>query len=153
MLDRSEYYHGAAVVRLLEHKGCRSVRKRELLGYIVNETAFVLLKYTTKARTPWGFTFDQEDVDRCLRMASEYQAVVLGLICGGDGVCALHWQEVQALLGDKPGRVAAGRRHNESYGVWGTLGELKRKVPVARWPSLLFELNTEPHQIAAPQLV
>lgn len=141
MLDKSEYYHGAAIVRLMENKRCQSVRMRESLGYVVNNDIFVFLKYTTKGRSPWGFMFDQEDVDRCFRMAKEYRKVVLGFICGGDGVCALEWPEANEILGGKPGRIAAGRKHNHSYSVWGTAGELGRKIPVGRWSSLAFEPN------------
>lgn len=141
MLDKSEYYHGAAIVRLMDDERCGGVRKKGFLGFVVNEKVFVFLKYTTKGRSPWGFTFDQEDIDRCLKMGTEYSRVVLGLICGGDGVCALTWGEANDLLGGKPGRIAAGRKHNHSYSVWGTAGELKRKIPVGRWPSLTFEFE------------
>lgn len=143
MLDKSEYYHGAAIVRLLEDEKCRGVRKREFLGYVVNDDIFALLKYTTKGRSPWGFTFDQEDIDRCTRMASEYRRAVVGLICGGDGVCAVSWAEATQLLDGKPGRIAAGRKHNCSYSVWGSAAELKKKVPVGRWPALVFEQSAE----------
>ena len=140
MLDKTEYYHGAAIVRLLEDKRCRSVHMRRLLGYVVNNDIFVFLKYTTKNRSPWGFTFDLKDVNRCFRMATEYRKVVLGFICGGDGVCALDWSEAKKLLDGKHGRIATSRKHNRSYSVRGTAGELKKKVPVGRWPSLVFEM-------------
>lgn len=141
MLDQTDYYHGAAVIRLLEDQRCNAVRKRNNLGYVVNGENFIFLKYTTKVRTPWGFTFDQEDIERGFRMLKEYKRVVLGLICGGDGICALDWTEVEKLLDRKPGRISAGRKHNQSYAVWGTAGELKGKISLRRWPQLLFESN------------
>lgn len=144
MLDKFEYYHGAALVRLMDDERCRAVKKRGLLGYVVNDDIFVFLKYTTKSRAPWGFAFDQEDVDRCVGMEKEYKNVVVGLVCGGDGICALHWREARKLLGGKPGRIAAGRKHNQSYAVWGTAGEWKRKISLGRWPLLLFESDEQP---------
>jgi len=141
MLDKFGYYHGAALIRLLDDERCRAVRKHGLLGYVVNDDIFVFLKYTTKARSPWGFAFDQEDIDRCFSMSTQYHRVILGLICGGDGVCALEWSQAKELLGGKPGRIATGRKHNHSYDVWGSEGELKRKISLRRWPSLLFELE------------
>jgi hypothetical protein len=138
MLDKTEYYHGAAIIRMLDDERCKSVKKRGSLGYIANDEIFIFLKYTTKARSPWGFTFDQEDVDRCTTMAHEYKGVVLGLICGGDGVCALHWPEARELLESKSGRIAVKRKYDQSYTVWGTAGALKGKIPVKRWPLLLF---------------
>jgi len=139
MLDKSGYYHGAALTRLLDDERCRGLRKHGHLGYVVNGETFVFLKYTTKARTPWGFTFDQEDIERCFNMSEQYSRVIIGLICGGDGVCALEWSQARELLGGKPGRIAAGRKHNHSYDVWGTEGEMKRKISLRRWPELLFE--------------
>lgn len=140
MLDKSGYYHGAAIIRVLEDCRCRSVRK-DGFGYVINEEVAVFLKYSTKVRSPWGFTFDDEDISRCHRMAQEHGRLILGLVCGGDGVCALEWREVTKLLADKPGRIAAGRKHNESYAVWGTAGAIKGKIPVGRWPGLSFQEN------------
>ncbi|MDR3643296.1 MAG: hypothetical protein P4L74_06765 [Candidatus Doudnabacteria bacterium] len=140
MLDKTEYYHGAAIVRLLENENCTSVKKQGLPGYVVNNEVFVFLKYSTKGRTPWGFSFDLEDLNRCLNALVSYRKVVVGLICGGDGVCALDWQEVNRLLDGKPGRIAAGRKHNHSYSVWGSAGELKYKIPVNHWPLIAFEV-------------
>jgi hypothetical protein len=141
MIDKTDYYHGAALVHLLNDDRCLSLLKRESLGYVVNADIFVLLKYTSKARTPWSFTFDLEDIERCYRMAEEYKKVVLGLICGGDGVCALSWEKGSDLLGNNAGRIAVARKHNHSYSVWGTAGELKRKVSVSSWPRVLFEVE------------
>jgi hypothetical protein len=149
MLYRNGYYHGAAIVRLLDDHRCRSVRKHGHFGYVVNEDMFVFLKYTTKARTPWGFTFDQEDIDRCISMSSSYRRVVLGFICGDDGVCALGWSQARRLLAEKPGRIAVGRKHNKQYDVWGSAGELKGKIPLNHWPTLLFEeapITSEPKE-------
>lgn len=139
MLDKSGYYHGAAIIRALEDSRCRSVRK-DGIGYIINEEIAVFIKYSTKARSPWSYTFDDEDLDRCHKMAAE-RRVILSLVCGGDGVCALEWNEVCILLAGKSGRIAAGRKHNESYAVWGTAGALKGKIPVGRWPEISFHNN------------
>jgi hypothetical protein len=146
MLDKSAYYHGAAIVQLLEDAQCRSIRKLGTLGYLVNDEIFVFLKYTTKATSPWRFTFDLEDVERTNKMAAQYRRVVFGFVCGGDGVCAIDSDQGRALLGGKPGWIAADRKHNRSYSVWGAGGELKRKISLGRWPGLVFD---RPDQEAA----
>jgi len=138
MIDKMQYYHGAAIVSLLENDNL-SIKKKGNSGYIISENLFVFLKYTTKARTPWRFNFDQEEIDRCLKMASEYKNIALGLICGGDGVCGLGWSDVFSILGDKPGWISAQRKHNESYSVAGSIGRLKRKIPVGRWSNIFSE--------------
>ncbi|MCF8470237.1 MAG: hypothetical protein K9G48_11305 [Reyranella sp.] len=139
MLDKSTYYHGAAIIPILEDARCRSIRKREYLGYVVNEEVFVFLKYTTKSGTPWRFTFDQEDINRAEKMSREYRHLVFGFVCGGDGVCGVDGPQCRHVLGTKPAWIAAARRHNQRYEVWGTEGALPRKVSLNRWPSLIFE--------------
>ncbi len=141
MLDKSAYYHGAAIIPILEDPRCRSIRKREHLGYVVNEEVFIFLKYTTKARTPWRFMFDKEDVDRTEKMSKEHRRVVFGFVCGGDGVCGVDGVQCRDVLGENPSWIAAARRHNQRYEVWGAEGTLPRKVPINRWPSLIFELE------------
>lgn len=145
MLDKSAYYHGAAVIPILEDDRCRSIRKRGSLGYVVNDDAFLFLKYTTKARSPWRFTFDRDDIERCVKMSDEYRQVVFGFVCGGDGVCAIDLNQGRELLGMKAGWIAAARKHNHSYEVWGAEGSLKRKVSLKRWPSLIFEFADAEH--------
>lgn len=140
MLDKADYYHGAAIIRLLDDNKCYSIKKNGYLGYVVNEKVFVFLKYTTKARSPWRFSFDQEDISRCLKMESEYESIALGLVCAGDGVCALKWEEAKNLLGGNPGWISAKRNHNERYEVAGSSDQLDRKVSVGRWPVLFSEL-------------
>ncbi len=138
MIDKHEYYHGAAIVRLLQDERCVALHKNELLGYILNDNIFLFIKYTTKNRTPWRFTFDQEDVDRANLMAQKYEQVLIPLVCGGDGVCVLTWDEGVRLLQNAPGFIAVARKHNKQYAVWGAVEELKRKIPLGRWPSLAF---------------
>ncbi|WP_316174529.1 MULTISPECIES: hypothetical protein [unclassified Bradyrhizobium] len=141
MLDKSTYYHGAAVIPILEDARCRSIRKLGSLGYVLNDDIFLFIKYTTKERSPWRFTFDQEDVDRSAKMAAEYRRLVFGFVCGSDGVCAIDGLQGRDLLGNKPGWIAASRKHNHSYTVWGAGGELKRKISLGQWPALLFDIE------------
>lgn len=138
MIDKQEFYWGAAIVRLLEHPQFSAIRKHEY-GYVVNSSAFVFLKYSTKARSPWGFSFTADELPRLVSLASQYERIVLGLICGGDGICAVDWKRLNPLLGDKPGWISVRRNFNERYGVSGPAGGLDRKVPLQSWPLLLFE--------------
>lgn len=138
MIDKQEFYWGAAVVRLLEHPRFSAIRKHEY-GYLVNSSVFVFLKYSTKARSPWGFSFTNDELPRLVSLASQYERIVLGLICGGDGICAVDWKRLSPLLGDKPGWISVRRNFNERYGVSGPAGGLDRKVPLQGWPLVVFE--------------
>ncbi|MBY0110576.1 hypothetical protein K2Y00_01015 [Patescibacteria group bacterium] len=140
MIDKSQYYHGAAIMSLLQDKNL-SLTRKGLLGYVVNNKVFAFFKYRTNPRTPWIFIFDQEDVERCSAMNLEYEGVIVGLICGGDGVCWITWKEASELLDLKPGRITLRRKHGESYGVFGQVMNLKRKIPVSRWATIISDLK------------
>lgn len=144
MIDKQDYYHGAAIVKVLEDGRCKAFQKKGTLGYVCNERAFLFVKYTTKARTPWQFAFDREDVDRAKKMASEHERVVCVFVCGGDGVCAVSWSEIQQLLSSAGGRITVARKHNKQYSVWGTVDELRHKIALNRWPEIVFEETAAP---------
>lgn len=138
MLEKQEFYWGAAIIRLLEDSRCTCLKKEEY-GYLVNSTSFVLLKYSTKSRTPWRFIFGEDELARLTDVSNRNSSIVIGLICGGDGVCAIAWTQVLTLLGGKSGWISVRRNFHERYGVAGPKGELDRKVSVRDWPAVLFE--------------
>lgn len=138
VIDKRDFYHGAAIVSLLQDRRCENV-SRERSGYLVDGFVFALLKYTTKSRTPWGFQFNASEMSLLREMNFRYRRVVVGLICGGDGICALLSGEMELLLGGKPGRVSTRRKFNERYAVHGSINHLDRKVSVQRWPSIVYE--------------
>lgn len=137
MIEKLEFYHGAAIVRLIEDERCKSVGKNEY-GYIVNDNRSVAIKYTTKAQSPWRFTVSEDDIVRYDLAAAKFESCVVALVCGGDGVCSVPWETARELLGGVPGWLAAKRNFNGCYGVSGTGGRLKRKIPVNQWPGIVF---------------
>lgn len=138
MLEKQEFYWGAAIIRLLNDPRCTCLSKREY-GYLINSTQFTALKYSTKSRTPWGFTFGQDEIDKLGDASDRYKLVVVALVCGGDGVCAITWKQAMSLLGGEPGWISARRGFHGRYGVAGPKGELDRKISIRDWPALLFE--------------
>ena len=138
MIDKCDFYHGAAVIRLLEDGRCQRVRKDES-GYIVNDGIFVFLKYTTRQRSPWRFSFSDDEVQRLNILAGRFQKIAVAMICGGDGICAVSWREASDLLGNNAGWISAGRKFNEQYAVAGQAGKLNGKVSLGEWPSIIFE--------------
>lgn len=138
MLEKQEFYWGAAIIRLLDDPRCASLSKDEC-GYLVNSMQLIVLKYSTKSRTPWRFTFGGDEIIRLADASDRYKSVVIGLICGGDGVCAITWKQAVTLLGGEPGWISARRNFHERYGVAGPKGELEGKISIRDWPALLFE--------------
>jgi hypothetical protein len=138
MIEKQEFYHGAAILRVVSDAACESVYKTEC-GFLINDQVLVYLKYRTKSRTPWTFVFAKEETIQLNVAESKYAKVVIGLICGGDGVCGLPWSPARDLLADQAGWISCARRFNEQYGVSGSAGTLRRKVSLQQWPGVIFE--------------
>jgi hypothetical protein len=138
MIAKKEFYHGVAIIRLLENKRCQTVRKDDL-GYIVNDKIFVFIKYTTKNRSPWRFTFGQDEVEQLNSRATSFRDIVVVLVCGGDGICAVSWCNACRLLGNNAGWISTRRKFNEQYAVAGQADQLHGKVSLNEWPLIAFE--------------
>jgi hypothetical protein len=142
MIEKLEFYHGAALVRLIEDPRCTRIAKHAC-GYLVNKRRVVAIKYSTKAHSPWGFTFSQEDITRISAAEEKPDGCVVAFVCGGDGVCVLPWPTVASLLGNAPGRIGVRRGFAGCYAVTGPAGELKGKVAMNRWPAIVFDGETK----------
>jgi len=138
MIEKLEFYHGAALVRVIEDPRCETIAKHAC-GYRVNNNRLLAIKYSTKAQSPWGFTFSEEDISRFSAASAESGDCFIALVCGGDGVCALSWAIASALLAQSPGRIAAKRGFAGCYAVSGPAGSLKGKVAMNRWPAIVFD--------------
>jgi hypothetical protein len=138
MIEKLEFYHGAAVVRIIEDNRCRSISKTEH-GYLVNGDRLVFLKYTTKAHSPWRFTAAEDDLERLENPGVAIERCVVGFVCGGDGICSVPLEWVKRLLGAAPGWIAVKRVFSGCYSVTGPQGKLPRKIPLNDWPAVLFE--------------
>jgi hypothetical protein len=138
MIEKLEFYHGAAIVRVIEDPRCRSIGKSEY-GYLVNGDRLVYLKYSTKAHSPWRFTITVDDVTRLDEAIGIFGKCVVGFVCGGDGVCPVRWKVLKRLIGAASTWIAAKRSFNGCYSVSGPEGKLKRKVALNQWPAILFE--------------
>ena len=137
MIEKLEFYHGAALVRVIEDQRCEAIAKHEY-GYCVNKDRILAIKYTTKTRSPWGFTFSTDDIARFAAAYKEFGECLIALVCGGDGICAFSWSIASALLGNSPGRIAARRGFAGCYALSGPDGELRGKIAMNQWPSIVF---------------
>ena len=151
MIDKQEFYHGVAILKLLRDSIPTSVRKSEI-GYVVNDDSFIFVKYSTKSRSPWRFSFTANEVPKLQALYASYKKLVVAFVCGGDGVCAVPWEEVERLLGSSPGWISSTRRFKECYAVAGPSGRLRRKVALSEWPLALSDGGAKLEQQLAGQL-
>jgi len=108
MIYKQDYYQGVAVLQVIGDPRYVGIRKHEW-GFIVNGNIFFLVKYTTRPRSPWRFTFTQDELNRAASLIGSYQRLVVAFVCGGDGICALGWDQIENLMGFDPGWIAVKR--------------------------------------------
>jgi hypothetical protein len=137
MLKKQEFYEGAALHVLVRSGQIKSIRYEPPL-FILNDRLLVLLKYSTRGRSPWGFTFMPQEQKLIHDRASELELSV-GLICGADGVAAFSRDAYRPIAALKPSaiHVACYRAHGEYYEISGPDGKLGGKVSPSNWRRLL----------------
>jgi hypothetical protein len=136
-IAKQAFYEGAALYQLIRSSGARAVQYEEPF-FVLNGGLFAYLKYSTRVRSPWGFTFTQEEQIVLHERAGD-QRIVIGLICGGDGVAALAYEDYLGIAAPRKAaiHVACFRRHKEHYEVSGPDGVVAKKIPPSDWQRLL----------------
>jgi len=136
-IKKQEFYEGAALY-LLARSGRITGLRYEPPLLVVNDRLSVLLKYSTRGRSPWGFTFMPIEQQLLQKRASELETVI-GLICGADGVVALTYDAYRSLASPRKSaiHIACYRQHGEHYEVNGPDGTLDGKVAPSNWQRIL----------------
>jgi hypothetical protein len=136
-IQKQAFYEGAALHLVARTGDVISIRY-EAPFFRLNDRVLAMLKYSTKSRSPWGFTFTADE-QVILGEKSSENNVVLGLICGGDGVVALTYREYLKIASVTKStiHIACYRRHGERYEINGPAGILDGKVPPSRWQRIL----------------
>lgn len=137
-IRKQEFYEGAALHQLVRGGRITSLKYEPPLFTINN--LLVCLKYSTKGRSPWGFTFTVDE-RRLLRIRAGRSQLVIGLICGADGIAAISYEDYRAIAGRKRSaiHIACYRNHGKHYAVFGPDGELDRKIAPSQWQRILGE--------------
>jgi hypothetical protein len=136
-IKKQEFYEGAALHLLARNGTIRSIRYDAPL-FRVNDEILVLLKYSTKGRSPWAFTFTTDE-QRLLETVSA-KKIVIGLVCGADGVASFTYNEYKGIAGSRSSAVhiACYRGHGEHYEVSGPEGTLDWKIAPSNWQKILI---------------
>jgi hypothetical protein len=136
-IRKQEFYEGAAL-HILARKGVITSIRYDAPLFWVNERLYLLLKYCTKTRSPWGFTFTPDE-QRILAHKRMQANIVIGMICGGDGVAAISFDQYCEVVSDHATSVhiACYRAYDEHYEVNGPKGTLGGKIAPADWNRIL----------------
>lgn len=136
-IKKQEFYEGAALHLLARTGGITSIRY-DAPFFLLNDHLLVHLKYSTKGRSPWGFTFTSDE-QAILQQRSSLHEIVIGLVCGADGVVAVDYDAYLTVAAprDSSVHIACYRQHHKHYAVSGPDGSLGEKVAPSDWQRIL----------------
>ncbi len=136
-IKKQEFYEGAALHQLARAGAIAGIRY-EPPFFVLNERLLVRLKHSTKGRSPWAFTFTRDEQSQLHESASVF-SIVIGLVCGDDGVVALKYDAFGkiAAFRETAIHIACYRQHGEHYEVTGPDGTHDGKVAPSNWLKIL----------------
>lgn len=136
-IKKQEFYEGAAIYLLARAGGIEGIAY-EAPFFVINGRMLVYLKYSTKGRSPWSFSFSAEEQAGLLRKSGRRE-IMLGLVCGSDGIAAFSYGAFRSVAAprDSSVHIACFRRHGEHYEVKGPDGALDGKIAPSGWQKIL----------------
>ncbi len=136
-IKKQEFYEGAAL-HLLARTGAIKSLQYDAPFFFINGQLLALLKYSTKGRSPWGFTFTKDEQMLLQSRASKHK-IVIGLICGADGVAAIDYDAYLKVAASRESaiHISCYRQHGEYYEVNGPDGMMDGKVAPSCWQRIL----------------
>jgi hypothetical protein len=138
-IRKQEFYEGAALHLIARTGGVERIRY-DAPFFVFNDRVSVLLKYSTRSRSPWGFTFTADEQVFLESRACEYKTAI-ALVCGSDGVAALNYEAYTVVAPRRNGaiHIACSRQHGRHYEVSGPNGLLNKKIAPSSWQKILEE--------------
>jgi hypothetical protein len=158
LLKDEEMLHGVALLRLIEADATTDTTFHFSKGIHVSAYRItrggvhvgVLLKVSTKRKSPWPFVFTAWELAAIGRYRKLHprDPVFVGLVCNRDGICCTKLDAVYELLelGEtlESKRIAVRRPSGGSYWLSGPHRvKAERCIPMNAWPHSLFMRNGE----------
>ncbi len=136
-IRKQEFYEGAALHKLARGGGIVNIRY-EPPFFVVNNGLALHLKYSTKGRSPWAFTFTAGE-QSLLRGRGARSALIIGLICGSDGIASITYNDYKVIAQQRASSIhlSCYRQHGQHYTVAGPNGEVEKKISPSAWQRIL----------------
>ena len=142
-IQKQEFYEGAALHQLI--RGSRGTHIVFATPFFVLDSRLqVHLKYSTAKGSPWAFTFTPDE-QALMSERAQAMPMVIGLVCGGDGIAALPFEKFVRVAArrDTALHVSCYRKHREHFEINGPDGTVPGKVPPSDWTRLLMTIQPE----------
>lgn len=137
-IKKQEFYEGAAI-HILARTGRVARISYEPPLFYFNDSVPVLIKYSTRNRSPWSFTLLPPEAEVLTRISAAAMPF-LALVCGSDGIAAFSYETLCGIargLRSTAVHIACFRDHGEQYEVSGPDGSISHKVSPSAWKRLL----------------
>lgn len=137
-IQKQEFYEGAALHQLIRGSSGLTSISHSPPFFVLGGSLQIHLKYSTAKRSPWGFTF-MPDEQVLLQQRAQDMPLVIGLICGADGVAAVPYDAYTrvAQLKSAALHISCRRSHRQHFEIGGPDGTLPNKVAPSDWIRLL----------------
>lgn len=153
MIDVFEFYHGAALTKLLnsgEELTIQSIPTDSNATFSISQpgsnntknAVSLYIKYSRKRRTPWVFTFKQSHQEELKAISEFHKDTFLVLVCGSDGIVTINYKKVKKLLDEHYGVaewIKAHRFRREQYQLTGSDGKLDYKISKRNFPEEILD--------------
>lgn len=136
-IEKQAFYEGAAL-HMLSSRPVNTAIRYEQPFFILDDRLLAYLKYCTRPRSPWGFTFTPDE-QALLSSKGRTSQIVIGLICGSDGVAAVTYADYKKVAHPKGAAIhlACYRGHGHHYQIAGPDGKLEYRIAPSSWRGLL----------------
>lgn len=160
-ITQEELYHGAAVLNLMEAFGRElpdhyfsiknlgqrnfytiTSKRNSLLTKGRELGAGLIIKTSSKRRTPWRYNFHKPHQEEMKRLYSNYGQVFILLIAGEDGIACLDYGSLGEVLDEKFEEqewVSVKRKPGEYYRVAGNDGTREKGLAPNQFPYLIVD--------------
>jgi hypothetical protein len=144
MLPDYGRYYGSALTQIVDQHGKAIAIEKLSTGvqgfYLLNGKAPLYIKFSRSRKGPWSFNFRRDHQIQYRQLVEAYGDCITALVCGKDGIVALHDAQIHQILDDyldEQENVSVRRKLNHMYSVTGSNGELPEKISRDSLMSLL----------------
>ncbi len=141
-IQTQDFYHGVVLTQITEHPSFKALNKvdSEYGHYLVNHDTRFFVKYLSKENSPWNFSLYSNELQAIEEDYESFAKVFLCLVCGGETICALNFQEITTLvdLGSERQEIFISVPPGGSIWVRGSKGELPKTIRHNSFPDKLF---------------
>jgi hypothetical protein len=151
-VTNEEKTHGVVFLKILKEIDRRNLDIKLSLFKGVSSSSYILssnhktlglfIKYSTKRRSPWRYSFHKEHQEEINMLSIDYKNTFVIFVNGDDGILSLSYSELKNILDENyedQEWVAISRKPRELYRISGKDGKIDRPISSSKFPDGIVE--------------